>query len=221
MKRILYQAPDSFGEDVYCYLAQLCPDVTFLRVAFASPFDGPMPSDFDAFLVVASAQAAELCTLFDDLAHRQAKPLLTLLIEENCLRLGPLVMPRSGPCWQCAYRRQQQHTQVASDRGLSNASASMAAAQPTALDMQEKIFQPILLLAAARIAHLLRTIDNGCAVAGSVWQMNLLTLQVQQSTVVGIHGCPKCGLQRSLNLLSTGELQQTIKNLWAPTAEAE
>jgi hypothetical protein len=52
------------------------------------------------------------------------------------------------------------------------------------------------MLAAAQISRTLRRLEDGAAVGGSVWQMDVISRDVVTSTVIGVDACPRCGLQR-------------------------
>lgn len=51
----------------------------------------------------------ELCDAVDALSYRYQQPWLPVIMEHPVIRIGPLVRPPAGPCFQCYARRRRQH----------------------------------------------------------------------------------------------------------------
>ena len=119
----------------------------------------------------------------DDLAFAWGTPWLPVVCEHPELRVGPLVVPGSGPCYGCFRMRLAQH--VPSEQ-LTAELHSHYDADPTAGPRGHVPFHALLAAAAAR-----SVIESGQP--GRVLQLNLVTQKSGSGRVVGVHGCPRCG----------------------------
>lgn len=134
------------------------------------------------------AMAAEL----DGVAFAWKVPWLPVVYEHPYVRIGPLVVPGKGPCYTCFRNRLKQHS----------SRAELIEAVSAAYDRDPELgpkgfFPPMARLAAAAAAEVLRELDRSPErEAGVVRQINVLYGRAQKHHVVGVHGCPRCGLQR-------------------------
>jgi bacteriocin biosynthesis cyclodehydratase domain-containing protein len=138
-----------------------------------------------------------------------------LVLDSAVLRLGPIVAPGGGGCWNCWARRSRQHAAWPNEQ---SALAQHYASQP---DSGPKGFlEPFAMMGAARIGYAIEALDSSTPIGGYVWQIDLITRKVTTSTVVGIHDCRRCGLHRPAATRSFAEMQQTLAYLWTnPVSE--
>jgi len=152
----------------------------------------------------------------DDACHAAGKPLAPVLLDGTILRVGPLVVPGSGPCWHCWVQRLEQHASRSDPRLRLREfyRTSPADAGPCGY------LDAFALIAAARVFQLLQAWLTGAALPGNVWQIDMLTRVVATSTTVGIHGCPRCGLNRSAGERTYASLREALAHLWEPAVHA-
>lgn len=161
-----------------------------------------------ANVIVASRPVPQLCKLLDEFSHQHERSFISLVLDSNALVLGPVVIPGRGSCWTCWSRRSMQHTQWP---GVQK--ALMAHYSSLSKDGPRGYLEPLALLAAARISETLDDVDSGVVSPGSVWRVDILTREVTTSTAVGVHGCPRCGLQRPEETRSIAALQEQLSYL--------
>ena len=68
---------------------------------------------------------------------------------------------------------------------------------------------------AAQSGQRVALIDETPWIGGQIWQMDMLTQQVTLSQVVGVHGCPRCGLRRPAEERTFAPLEKELAYLWA------
>lgn len=154
---------------------------------------------------VASRPVSRLFKTMDTLAHNWKTPWLPVVLEHPYLRIGPFIEPTRGEsCYHCFERRYLQH-HLTPDylQALYHYYDHTPTAGPKG---HLKVFTG---LAAAHTTGLLNRYHfDGTSVIDDVWQINLLTRESIRSKVVGIHGCPRCGLGRE-------ESDRSVRNLVA------
>jgi bacteriocin biosynthesis cyclodehydratase domain-containing protein len=168
-----------------------------------------------AYVVAAWRPVPVLCELLDRVSHEAQRPFIPLILESTVIRLGPIVIPGEGGCWNCWMRRCKQHSvRPKEDEAVLRHYSSDTYVGP------QGYLEPFALLSAARISQTIDTLDSSphsCKkLAGSIWQVDVLTRDMTTSTVIGVHGCPRCGLQRPEIDRSFADLQRELKYLWAP-----
>ena len=121
--------------------------------------------------------------LLDEAAFAWRVPWLPVVLEHPELRVGPFVVPGTGPCHACFRRRAAQHS----------SSADVTAELHERLDADPTLgaagFMPFHVTIAAALAQ--RAIS--AREAGRVRRVNVVTLQPTSGRVVGVHGCRQCG----------------------------
>ena len=146
----------------------------------------------------------DLFAAVDEAAHEQRTMWLPVTIHGHRLQVGPLVIPGQGACWHCWRRRREQHRSMGEETSAKRVPGWS----------QQTYMACAASLASARSVETMARHARGDAVAGSVWTMNCLTTVVEQSTVAGVHACPRCGLGRSLPELSSRALQRACAEIW-------
>jgi bacteriocin biosynthesis cyclodehydratase domain-containing protein len=94
-----------FGQRVTSLLAADDPDwrrfgPDDLQVAIASS---------GVLILACWRPAPALCEIADQLAFRYGRDWLPVILDDAVIRVGPLIRPPSGPCFQCFRRRALQH----------------------------------------------------------------------------------------------------------------
>ncbi|MBT2365426.1 TOMM precursor leader peptide-binding protein [Streptomyces sp. ISL-10] len=116
-------------------------------------------------------------------------PWLPIVHEYPVIRVGPLVVPRGGPCHDCYLKRRAQHDRSPS---VTQALRASLAADPDSgvsgfTDAQARMAAAL----ATDLVHRYRTSTG--ARPGRVVFYNVLTRTLVGDTVVGVHGCGECG----------------------------
>jgi bacteriocin biosynthesis cyclodehydratase domain-containing protein len=197
-----------FGRAVARYLSTfLAPIVETVLVQEQLPAE----EDFSrarVHVVAAWRPVPLLCELLDQFIHREPRPFIPLILESAMLRLGPVIVPGSGSCWNCWMKRSSQHAQWPKDQAtvLQHYSAHPEAGPKGYLE-------PFALLGALRIKQTIEALDSATAVPGSIWEIDTITRRTASSVVVGIHDCPRCGLHRYAPTRSVAEMQEQLTYL--------
>lgn len=199
-----------FGRKVASYLAALRSDITDTTVV-----DGivPLPSTWPSarlMILVSWRPVPDLCELLNQLSHEWQRPFLPVIQDLTAIRLGPLVLPGRGSCWNCWVTRWRQHSGWTKERAsLWRYYAEHPSAGPLGY------LEPFALITAARIAQTVAAFDSSTATPGHIWQIDMMTRQVATSTVVGVHDCPLCGLGRSKTTRSFAAMHKELEYLWS------
>jgi bacteriocin biosynthesis cyclodehydratase domain-containing protein len=197
-----------FGAAVAQRLGRLRADIVANSVD-----DGTLPQvwpDARINVVVSSRPIPDFCELLDGLSYERQRPFLPLIVDCAGMSLGPLIVPGRGSCWSCWMARSRQHDPWASRRKeLWKHYSEHRRAGPSGY------LEPFTLMAAARISQTIAALDDQKALPGHVWEMNMLTREVTNSRVAGVHGCRRCGLGREPGTRSIAEIQQRLGYLWA------
>ena len=198
-----------FGNAIAEYLTTLREDIVGTSV---NNDILPLPEVWPASrmtVVVSWRPAPTLCELVDELSHQWRRPFIPLVLESTEMRIGPVVVPGSGCCWRCWIRRQRQHASWPEARlALQEHYASHPQSGP------KGYLAPFARMGAARLSVMIDEIDAEMDLAGTIWQINMLTRRITTSMAVGVHGCPQCGMQRPEATRSVSALQNELAYLW-------
>jgi hypothetical protein len=74
--------------------------------------------------------------------------------------------------------------------------------------------EPLALIAADRVSQTIGLLAQSVELAGQVWQMDVLTREINVSKVVGVNGCPRCGLDRSVDSRRYLTMQRALAHFW-------
>lgn len=143
----------------------------------------------DLRILITGRESRSLVEYMDRCAHEDRTDFLSITRDHPRLVFGPLVLPGRTACATCASGRADQHD------------AARAASQPLReaydqnIDLEPGGFLPSHVSMAA--AYALEIADElhatgGSERAGTVSHVNLHDGLMRRSTVVGIHGCPRC-----------------------------
>jgi len=205
-----------FGYAVAERLRDLCHDVevagagatgTVVRPRVPDPAQPPGPQ---LNLLVAWRRVPQLEREFDEESFRSGQPWLPVVLDHPVLEIGPVVVPGAGACHGCYRGRLAQHdaaraVRAAVDRHYdADTTAGPAGYLPsTAL---------FAAAAAAEVVDRLRAAPD--SEAGRVRQIDVPTQQLRSGRVVGVHGCPRCGLGRDETTRSYERLPAMLKGAW-------
>ncbi|MFB6521202.1 TOMM precursor leader peptide-binding protein [Streptomyces sp. NPDC056401] len=132
---------------------------------------------------VLTSRLSELHTAF-------GTPWLPVVLEYPKIRIGPLIVPGEGPCHDCYLARRSQH-----DRSPVGTAALRASA---AADPEAGVsgFTEGQAMVAAGLAVDLVQARGGephAVAPGRVLFYDVLSRALITDTVLGVHGCPRCG----------------------------
>jgi bacteriocin biosynthesis cyclodehydratase domain-containing protein len=149
----------------------------------------------DAVVLALWRQEPALCEMADELSFRNLVPWLPVIMEHPVIRIGPLVRPRTGPCYGCYARRKAQH-----DR-QPWITAALEAGYRRDQDCGPKGYLPHQARMAAALA--LQALSEGMASAcwpgqsplegAVVTTVGLVSGGLQANSVVAGHNCDRCG----------------------------
>nr|WP_239078016.1 TOMM precursor leader peptide-binding protein [Streptomyces sp. SID9124] len=132
--------------------------------------------------------APALCERLDTLAYETGVRWLPVVLEPGQVRVGPLVVPGTGPCHNCFETRRLQHDPQPA------AAAALGAAYDRDPDCGPAGYLPQQARTAAGLAAgLLRAPDTE---AGTVLRLPAGSRAVRRDTVTRRHGCPRCSPDR-------------------------
>lgn len=197
-----------FGEAIEQHLRRYRDDLLCASTASLSVLPDDLPSA-KALALATWRPDPKLCALLDRIAHRTGSPFLPLTIEQNKVRVGPLVMPGRGCCWACwEWRIQQNFRWRAARHALLKFYETHPESGP------EGYLEPVAAMAAAKMAQVIAEIENDRACPGLVWQLDLITRQMETYKAIGRHDCPRCGLHRPPQTRSVDLMSQELEWLW-------
>jgi bacteriocin biosynthesis cyclodehydratase domain-containing protein len=152
-----------------------------------------------------------LYQLCDAVSYAWKRPWFPVVLEDQMLRIGPVVVPGQGACHGCYEKRVLQHS---ARQALYRALNEHYEAHP---ESGPQGFLPAIAeIAALRAAQLIEQLESEPASeAGWLWQMDILTRRTLRSQVIGVHDCPRCGLQRDLSTRSYAALREELRT-WLP-----
>lgn len=144
----------------------------------------------------------------DRLAWRIGTTWLPVVAEHPYLRVGPVVVPGAGgACHRCFVMRLEQHDgQSALRRAVWDHGERTGSTGPVGHLPHHVRTATAMTLAALR---------DPAREAGRVRRIHLLDVAVAVDTVIGLHGCSRCGLGRDEATRSAAPLKDEIDTLLA------
>ena len=197
-----------FGYAVAERLRDLCTDV---EVAGApGTFVRPRMPEPRLNLLVAWRRVPPAEREFDEEAFRTGQPWLPVTLDHPVLEIGPVVVPGTGPCHACYRGRMAQHDPARAFRATVDAHYDE---NPSA--GPDGYLPSTALLAAAAVADVIdRLRTDPAGEAGRIRQIDVPTQGMWSGRVVGVHGCPRCGLGRDETTRSYDRLPALLKGVW-------
>ncbi|GID91976.1 TOMM precursor leader peptide-binding protein [Amorphoplanes digitatis] len=204
-----------FGYAVAERLRDLCHDIEVAGAPAGSVAPPPVPdperpSGPRLNLLVAWRRVPLMEREFDEESFRSGQPWLPVVLDHPVLEIGPVVVPGAGACHGCYLRRRTQHDPARAVRAaVENHYDSDAVAGPAGYLPSTALFAAA---AAADVVDRLRNSPED--EAGRVRQIDVPTQQVRSGRVVGVHGCPRCGLGRPEATRSYERLPELLSGVW-------
>ena len=185
-------AQGRFGPEVAGLTEQLAGgrhEITTTTPATAGGLTAACWGPADLRVLLAGRESQGLARYLDRTCHEERVNLLIVTRDHPRLVLGPLVLPGRTACATCAAGRADQHDATRA------AAAPLRAAYDRDLTLEPAGHLPShLRLAAAHILSVADALQEGSENrwAGTISTVNLHDGSMRRSTVVGIHGCPRC-----------------------------
>ncbi len=198
-----------FGQAVSEYLSVLHPHVHRTVWNWTKPLTRETWPTSSAEVIVAWRPVPQLCELVSVISHDRAVPFIPLILDSGVLRLGPIIIPESSACWKCWIMRSRQHSPNPQER---SALLTFYDANPEA--GPAGYLEPLAMLAAAQIKRAFQLCLHPDQVGGDIWEINLFSSQVRTGRLLGVDGCPVCGLNRSLETRTYLEAKRELAFLW-------
>lgn len=206
----------AFGEAVARHLSRSHPELILTQVVADTV---PLPETWPRariYIIAAWRPVPHICELMNQISHEWKRPFIPLIQDSRTLRLGPIVVPGCEGCWRCWSRRSAQHRSSQNRRG---AILRYYSSNP---EVGPKGFlQAFALMASARLSHTIYALDSSSAVPGSVWEIDTLSREIKTGKVIGVHGCPYCGLKRAETDRGFAEMRSALNYLWTGTDSVE
>jgi bacteriocin biosynthesis cyclodehydratase domain-containing protein len=203
----------AFGEAVTARLTRFLPDLVQISLEDATAAWPKARIN----LVVSGQPIKALLRLLDEASFASQTPFIAVVMVGTRLQIGPIVWPGKGACYSCFEKRQLQHSLTPE---LDKALDLYYEANPARkLQGYLPAFAEIAALRVAQLVNLLESEgeETSQVVGGQVWQLDIISRQITTSTVVGIHGCVRCGLGRDEQTRSYKELQDKLLAFLNPT----
>jgi bacteriocin biosynthesis cyclodehydratase domain-containing protein len=205
-----------FGQAVVRHLDSLGTDLIHTDIACNLL---PLPSAWPAARIVALVSwrpVSDLCELLNEFSHDSRIPFVPVVQDLTAIRVGPIIVPGSGPCWHCWTTRCRQHSGWTKERmSLSQHYSSHPQDGPRGY------LEGFAAMAANRLTDAISVLDAKAATPGSVWQIDILTGEITTSRVIGVHDCRWCGLGKPKETRSAIELREALSYLWSPLGPTE
>jgi bacteriocin biosynthesis cyclodehydratase domain-containing protein len=205
-----------FGRSVLRHLRSLRNDLTETDVVDNLV---PLPSTWPVARMVALAswrQVPDLCELLNQVSFETRRPFIPVMQDSTAIRLGPVVVPGSGACWNCWMTRWRQHSGWTKER--------MSLLRHYSAHPEEGprgYLESFAAMAAIRVSEVITALDQGCVVPGHIWQIEVLTGEITTGTAIGVHDCPWCGLGKPKQARSVSGLQEELAYLWPPESASQ
>jgi bacteriocin biosynthesis cyclodehydratase domain-containing protein len=150
----------------------------------------------------------ELCAFLNSISYEYNIPFLPAVLDCTKIILGPLVLPGCGACWACWAKRSKQHDRWLRYRSIVREyySANPGSGPKAYLDSAA-------LMTAGFLSKAVTALRRG-ELGGVMWKIDPLLLSITTSRVVGVHGCPFCGLKRSAEARTFLDIQTSLAALW-------
>ena len=206
---IVVYAVGPFGGAIARYLKLLHIDITTFELTGCEStvqLNLPVPG----LMVLASWRSVpKLSCSLEELAYRSNIPLIPVFLDSRILRIGPLMVPAHGPCWNCWVRRRLQHT-----RWPKEQNALMEFYSTNVDSGPEGYLEPFALMGASRICQMIRLLQEPAEYAGAIWQIDMLSFEITVSKLVGIHACSRCGLELNRHACGFDVMKAELSHLW-------
>lgn len=208
MNRIHVIAVGSFGDAVAECLSESLPVAVTRPNAQNQVFPAEWPRAA-VHVLAAWRPVPHISKTLDSVSFQWHVPWLPVVCEHPYLRIGPIVLPGRGACCTCFDQRVQQHLHKPE---ITRTIQSHYDAHPESGPGGH--IRAVALFAAASAQEIIERMHvKPEAEAGNVYQIDLVNLRTAKGHAVGLHGCPRCGLQRDERTRSFVTLQAHLERL--------
>jgi hypothetical protein len=157
-------------------------------------------------IFVAFGRAQSALSSAASLAAANNSVFVPLLLESAILRLGPIIVPGSSGCWSCWSARQKQHDpHLKESQGISQFYDQNPRLGPVGN------IDPFAQIAAAQLCNVLCSEADLLRWSSLIWQLDTFTHDVVVGKLIGLDGCPDCGLGRTLGSRSYLQLREALR----------
>jgi bacteriocin biosynthesis cyclodehydratase domain-containing protein len=201
-----------FGHRVAKFLTTFRGDVFHTPLSEAAlDFEGVRRARIQ--IVAAWRPVPTLCERLNEISFESTCPFVPVIIDATVLQVGPVVVPGLKGCWTCWTKRCSQHMPKSSEQfELARHYASHPNQGPGGY------LPPFAALAASRLSEIIDAIDLGEDIGGHVWRIDMITRKTTVATMVGVHGCPQCGLPRPEETRSIDDIRAQLSYLWSDSS---
>ncbi len=199
----------AFGNAVAAALKELLPDVQQTGVDTQNqcyPASWPVAR---VNILASWRPVPALQKLIDDISFAWKLPCITAVLNAPYLLIGPVVVPGSSACYSCYEKRYLQHS------ARQEVYRELRAHYDQCPESGPQGYLPSLVhIAALRLAqNILQLDEDAASVAGQIWHMNTMTRYTFTARIVGINGCPRCGLKRDEATRSYLDMQRELSDI--------
>ena len=201
-------AVGSFGASVADVLRLYIPSLTATYSVGVRDVLNQPPSPSASHVLAVATPAEADCSAFTRWCYASSCVFVPLTLQPDSLWLGPITGPRSGPCWNCAMRRYEQHRRP-------NVSHNLGVPElPESLNVSGSL----LPLIASGIWYLLHVSRSNLLPPGFAWRMDLRSHEITGQKVVTIHRCDFCGLGPKEFDVQAHRMRDALSHLYSKSA---
>lgn len=143
-------------------------------------------------VVACAREEPRVFEVADMMAYALGRPWLPVTLDATSLRVGPLVDGAEGACYSCFVARQHQNQRfLETDKELFTAYR-----EDPNLGVRGHLSAHVALAASAARTSIDSVLSGRSDQSGCVRRFSLLTPRVTVETLVPVHGCRRCDVQR-------------------------
>lgn len=162
-----------------------------------------------AVVVAAWRPVPALCSLLDLKCRESGKTCVPVVLDGSTIQVGPVTARSPGGCWLCWARRLKQH-----DHDDGRRAALWHYYDRNSDAGPHGFVEALAAIGGAQAMACVRATLRGDATAGRIWRLDIVSREVTQSIVIGVHGCERCGLRVPPATRGHRELRAALSFLW-------
>ena len=204
-------AGGKYGNAVASVVKELASHVVITQVEEMEQIPIETMSSTQLYVLTSWRPMSKLCHILEEISYTHKTPFIPAIMMGPLLQVGPVIIPGMGACYTCYEKRFFQHSPLRSRyKDIYHYYDTHPTSGP------QGYLHSFADLAATLIAQLTENLASDAAtVAAHIWQWNTINLEGGHSIVTGIHGCPRCGLQRDETRRSYEEMHQHLATLFS------
>ncbi|WP_077706052.1 hypothetical protein [Virgibacillus dokdonensis] len=178
---------------------------TSIEISEAIILNNPDLEAAELIVVISDNPCVSFCKKISDYSYKEKKIFVPIIIDQPNVIIGPIWRSAEDACYHCYIDRILQHSPVSQvlkevwqfyDHNLQTFSTGYHPSEPS-------------FLASWLLGNLSNCFSD---VRGQVIQLNLVTREPISSQVIGVHGCPRCGLGREEKTRGYIHIQEELFN---------